>query len=198
MPSVVSVRLYPLVLAFACTTTACDEPSTLDPTPLEWPRTAQCEDLEMWPVASSELEEATVDLIDELRTEGADCGEGGKFGPAAALVRHPALDCAARFHALDMVEQDYIGRFDPDGLGEVDRVEAAGYTPEVLVQHIAAGPRDAQELVEQTWLPRAVPCTNLVSSEVTAIGLAYVGGLDDEQSTRWVMVLAGPGESSSG
>ena len=151
----------------------------------------------MWPVASTELEETTLELIDEVRTEGADCDEAGKFGPTPALVRHPALDCAARFHALDMVEQDYFGRFDPDGLDEAARVEAAGYTPEVLVQHIAAGPRDAQELVEQLWLPRAVPCSNLTSSQVTAIGLAYVGELEDEQSTRWVMVLAGPGEPAS-
>lgn len=178
-------------MAFA----ACDAPSPSDAPADPWPRAAACEDLEDWPEAWAELESEALARIDELRAEGADCGERGKLGPAPALRRRAALDCAARFHAQDMAERGYFGRFDPEGNDERDRADAAGYSPARpeqvrLVQHVAAGPRDAEELVDRTWLPRAVPCESLASSAATEVGIGVVDELEGEHATRWVVVLA--------
>lgn len=165
----------------------------MDEPELAWPSTEQCEGLDQWPEAWAELERDALDRIAVARSEGVDCGERGKFGRAPAPVRHPALDCAARVHALDMVEREFFGRFDPDGVDERTRVEAAGHAPEWLAQHIAAGPRDGTELVDRTWLPRPVPCADLVSETTTEIGIAHVGDVveeDGELGTRWVVVLA--------
>jgi uncharacterized protein YkwD len=174
-------------LAAACEGTLAE---TLEPE--AWPRTAACEGLDAWPEDWIELEAAAVQRIDELRATGADCGERGKWGPVAELRRRTGLDCAARSHALDMATQGYFGRLDPEGADERERAEAAGYTAEVLVQHLAGGPRDALELVDQTWAPRPVPCASLVASEPTEVGLGYVGDVDDELGTYWVVLLASP------
>ncbi|MCA9649729.1 MAG: hypothetical protein H6712_34260 [Myxococcales bacterium] len=175
---------------------ACD-PKPNDPPEAPWPSTPQCEGLDEWPVEWAELERDALALVDAARDEGADCGVRGKLGHAPALMRSPALHCAARFHALDMAEQGYFGRFDPDGVDERARVEAAGESPAWVTQHLASGPRDAQELVERTWLPRPIPCADLVSETSTEVGLGHVGEVVDEdgnETTLWVVVLAGPGE----
>lgn len=165
-----------------------------EPDPRPWPQTESCEGLDVWPQAWADQEQAALERIDALRREGADCGERGKFGPAPSLRRSPALDCAARFHAQDMAEREYFGRLDPDGADERDRVDATGYSAALVLQHLAAGPRDASELVEQTWRPRTVPCSSMLSSDVTEIGLGFVGDLDTELTTHWVLMLARPGE----
>lgn len=128
----------------------------------------------------------------DLRSEVIDCRERGKLGPNPALQRRTALDCAARMHALDMAEQDYFGRFDPDDASERERVEAAGYSPSVVIQHIAAGPRDATELLDRTWMPRPVPCSDLANPALEELGIGHVGDLDGDFATLWVVVLASP------
>lgn len=183
--------------SMACETAASPEPEEA------WPSTAACEGLDAWPEAFAELEAAALARIDARRAEGADCGERGKWGPAPALRRRTALDCAARAHALDMAERGYFGRLDPEGNGEAERVEAAGYAAAVLVQHLAAGPRDAEELVDQTWGPRAVPCQSMADPSLTEVGLGHMGDVDvpDETNdatneeafaTYWVLLLARP------
>lgn len=191
-----STRLAIAILAVA----ACDRAPTSPEASEPWPRTEACEGLDEWPDAWTEHEHAVLEHLDELRSEGIDCGERGKLGSAPPLRRRTALDCAARSHAQDMVDQDYLGRFDPEGASERERVEAAGYSPSVLVQHIAAGPRDAAELLDLTWLPRPVPCSDLATPALTEIGIGYVGEVDgepdEEWPTHWVVVLAGPDDAS--
>lgn len=168
---------------------ACEPP----PEPVAeppWPSTEACEGLDDWPDDWAALEHDAVVRIDAVRQHGADCGVRGKLGPAHALVRRPALDCAARLHAQDMATEGYQRQIDGDGHDVRWRVEAAGATPAVVIQHIAAGPRSAEELVDQTWLPRAIPCESLGSSEVDEIGLGVVADVDDPFETYWVLVLA--------
>jgi len=181
------------IVVLAC---ACDEGPADAPAPEGWPRTEACEGLDEWPEAFAALETEALAEIDGRRAEGADCGERGKWGPAPALRRRTALDCAARAHALDMATRSYFGRLDPDGEGEAERVEAAGYAAAVLVEHLAAGPRDAQELVEQTWAPRPVPCQSMADPALGEVGIGHVGEVDDELGTYWVLLLASPEEGA--
>lgn len=169
---------------------ACDPPPSSPEAPEPWPRTAACEGLDDWPQAWAELEADALARIDGLRSEGVDCGERGKHGPSAPLQRRAALDCAARRHAMDMATEGYVGRLDPDGLDEHARVEAAEGTFEGLVQHVAAGPPDAQTLVDRTWQPRPVPCATMADGTLTEVGIGHVGEIDDEFGTRWVLLLA--------
>jgi uncharacterized protein YkwD len=185
-------RLVSGVGAASLAIAACGDAPPDEPTE-PWPRTEACEELEAWPDDWAALEVAALQRIAALRAEGADCRERGKWGPAAPLQRRTGLDCAARSHALDMATRGYFGRLDPEGADEHERVEAAGYTAAVLVQHLAAGPRDASTLVDQVWVPRAVPCASLVAGELAEVGLGHVGDVDDELGTYWVLLLASPG-----
>ncbi len=178
--------------ALACGASACDD-APPEPSPAEpWPRAEACEGLDAWPDAFAELEAAALARIGERRAEGSDCGERGKWGPAPPLRRRAALDCAARAHSLDMAERGYVGRLDPDGVDEVARVEATGYASAALVQHVAAGPRDALELVDRTFGPRAVPCASMADAALTEAGIGHVGDVDDALGAYWVLLLASP------
>lgn len=182
-----------LVLVSVLVPSGCDPaPEASDPAPEAWPRAEACEGLDAWPEAHAELEAQALERIGERRAEGADCGERGKWGPAAPLVRRTALDCAARAHALDMATEGYFGRLDPEGRGEAERVEATGYAAAVLVQHLAAGPRDAAELVDRTWGPRPVPCESMADPALVEVGIGHVGDVDDDFGTYWVLLLASP------
>jgi len=169
----------------------CDTEPT-EPAVDPWPSTEQCEGLEAWPSASAQLERDVLRRIEALRDEGTDCGERGKYGPASTLVRRTALDCAARTHAQDLAMLGDAQRIGTDGRDERERVEAAGYSATLVLQHVAAGPRDAEELVDRTWLPRPVPCSSLSSDEVTEIGLGHVARSDDDFENYWVVLLAAP------
>jgi uncharacterized protein YkwD len=182
-----------VVLVLGLVLGACDgAPEASDAAPEAWPRTEACEGLDAWPEAHAELEAEALARIDARRAEGVDCGERGKWGPAEPLRRRTALDCAARAHALDMATEGYFGRLDADGRGEAERVEAAGYAAAVLVQHLAAGPRDAIELVDRTWGPRPVPCESMADPMLEEVGLGHVGEVDDEFESYWVLLLASP------
>jgi len=191
------VRL--LAVSLASATFGCAESPAAPDEAEPWPSEEACEGLDDWPEAFAELEAAALARIDARRAEGSDCGERGKWGPAPALRRRTALDCAARAHALDMAERGYFGRLDPEGNDEADRVAATGYAAAVLVQHLAAGPRDAEELVDRTWGPRAVPCESMADPGLTEVGLGHVGDVDvpegaegDAFGTYWVLLLASP------
>lgn len=179
-------------LGTAILTSACDPADDSESGREAWPEAAACERLDEWPPAFAALEDEALARIDARRAEGADCGERGKWGPAPALRRRSALDCAARSHALDMATQGYFGRLDADDRDEADRVEAAGYAAAELVEHLAAGPRDAEELVDRTWAPRAVPCESMADPALTEVGIGTVGDVDDELGTYWVLLLARP------
>ncbi len=187
----VNWRLAIATSSAALVVAGCD-PEPTEPAADPWPSAEQCADLEAWPSASAELERDVLRHIESLRDDGTDCADRGKFGPAPTLVRRAALDCAARVHAQDLATLGEARRIGSDGRDERERVEAAGYSATVVLQHVAAGPRDAQELVEQTWLPRPVPCSSLSSDEVTEIGLGHVAQSDDDFENYWVLVLAAP------
>lgn len=192
----VRVALLGTLLGPAVLASACDPAASGTEAPEAWPTTEACEGLDDWPLPFAALEDEALARIDARRAEGADCGERGKWGPAPSLRRRTALDCAARYHALDMATRGYFGRLDPDDRDELDRVEAAEYSAAVLVEHLAAGPRDAAELVDRTWAPRAVPCESMADPALTEVGIGHVGDVDDELGTYWVLLLASPDDAS--
>ena len=54
------------------------------------------------------FEEEVLDLVNQRRAAGADCGETGTFDPAGPLTMNPALRCAARNHSMDMGTRNYF------------------------------------------------------------------------------------------
>lgn len=173
---------------------ACDPDPAPDASPEAWPSALACEGLDDWPDAWSQLEADAVQRIDEVRGQVTECGDEGKFVRTPTLRRRTALDCAARAHARDMAQQQYVGRYDQAGRDEDDRAADAGYSATEIVQHIAAGPITAEELIDDLWLSRDPTCADLVTEQHTELGLGYVGDIDDEFGTYWVVVLSQTGQ----
>lgn len=130
-----------------------------------------CEHLGLWPVDDETREERVLELVNQRRAQGADCGSEGSFDPTRALVMDPILQCAARLHSVDMAERDFWGHTNPDGEGPFERIEAAGYTggwPQG--ENIAAG-YPTPEAVVDGWMKSDGHCSNIMEPGFTEIGV---------------------------
>lgn len=155
------------------------------------PSVEACDPARGWNRDWADLEAEVALRIDRARARGADCDEAGKLPVAPALSRNGALTCAARVHALSMASRGFTGHVDPDGVDPQMRVSAAGYEG-TIVEHWAAGPDDAQALVDDLWLRSASHCADLVTRDFVDVGVAHVGDVEAEHDHYWVVVLGAP------
>jgi uncharacterized protein YkwD len=118
-----------------------------------------------------------LDLVNEARTKGVDCGEEGVYPPAQTLSMHPQLMDAARVHSMWMAETGTFSHGSPGGpYGDnmVQRVEASGYTNwRRIAENIAFGQPDA-EVVVQAWLNSDGHCANLMNPHLEHIGVGLM------------------------
>ncbi len=149
-----------------------------------------CNEAASWPEAWATLETRVLNLVDDQRRLGADCGEEGSFPPTAPLVMSGALRCAARAHAMDMSERDFFDHVNPDGDGPVERIERAGYVWSAAGENIAAG-APTPEMVMMLWMASDGHCTNIMSDAYTDIGVGYYEG-DSQYSPAWTQVFGAP------
>ncbi len=106
-----------------------------------------------------------------------------------ALVADPRLRAAAERHNDDMATRGFFAHDSPDGRSVADRVQAAGYAYAVVAENLAAGQRAAPEVV-QGWLDSPGHRRNLLSPDVTQIGVAHAEG--GEHGTLWTQVFGRP------
>jgi len=129
-----------------------------------------------WQADWAALECEVLELTNEARAQGADCGTEGAFAPAPPLEMQDQLREAARYHSQDMGEREFFAHESPGGPNGdtmVDRIENAGYTDwQYLGENIAAGQTTAQEVVSG-WLASDGHCSNLMSPDFEEIGIGY-------------------------
>lgn len=125
-----------------------------------------------WPESSAAKELAILDLVNQRRAAGATCG-GATFGPREPLEMLDSLQCAARVHSLDMLENDYFSHTGLDGSGPDYRFEAAGYDGRGWGENIASGRSDAEGTMEQ-WMNSPGHCRNIMG-DYRYIGVGHAG-----------------------
>ncbi len=129
-----------------------------------------------WEPDWAALECEVLDLTNQARAEGADCGVEGTFGPADPLTMQHQLREAARFHSQDMGDRAFFTHESPGGPnGDTvqDRIENAGYTNwQTWGENIAAGQTTAQEVVDG-WLASDGHCSNIMNPMFEEIGVGY-------------------------
>ncbi len=162
------------------TTTSGDESSGgadsgMMPAPLDVPDTAHCADVADWAPAWAQLELDVLVIVNQVRSQGANCGTKGAFGPAGPLTMDPALRCAARKHSADMAARNFFDHTNPDGQAPWDRMSAAGYMWSKAGENIAAGSPDAQGTMSQ-WMGSDGHCANIMSPDFKDIGVGYSTG----------------------
>jgi uncharacterized protein YkwD len=134
------------------------------------------------------VKQAYLDLINEARSEGRECGEYGYFPAVDALTWNEKLYSAAYEHSQDMAQSD---TFSHTGSGEVsdltaqtlhpgegsrvgERIEYNGYTDwQRYGENIAAGTvmDEAVEAMEG-WLESPGHCANIMKAEFKEVGMA--------------------------
>jgi uncharacterized protein YkwD len=141
----------------------------------EVPSGSFCDPVSDWDASWSTLESQILDIVNARRSEGADCGSMGSFGPAPALTMNPSLRCAARVHSKQMVDMAFFDHVAPWGEEPWDRMEAAGYSYTFAGENIAAGNPTADATMQQ-WMDSDGHCSNIMSPDFTEIGVGYYPG----------------------
>lgn len=122
------------------------------------------------------LECEVLDLVNEVRAAGAECGDYGSFGPTDPLEMQDQLREAARYHSQWMGETgifDHDSPGGPNGDTWVDRIVNAGYSDySTIAENIAAGSATAAGVMDQ-WMNSPGHCANIMEPAFEDIGIGY-------------------------
>lgn len=131
-----------------------------------------------WPDAWAAFEEQVVELSNQARARGANCGTYGSYPPVGAVEMDPYLRCAARYHSWWMADTGVFDHYSVGGdLGDDpwERMASAGFSGSGVGENIAAGYSTPAQVV-QGWLDSDGHCANLMSSSAKLIGVGYAEG----------------------
>ena len=133
--------------------------------------------------AENDFRTSMLTAVNNLRVKGCNCS-GTVMPPVKKLTWNSQLETAAIRHATDMAQNNYFSHVSQNG-DEVDtRISATGYDWSFVGENIAHG-YDEIEPVMKGWVDSYGHCVQLMSAEVTEIGVAKYG-------TYWVMDFAKP------
>jgi len=167
----------------------CDsdpEEPELDSFPV--PRIAYCESVVDWPEELEDRELELLEIINEYRSRGAECGDL-RFPPSEPLYPSGRAACASRVHAADMAMQDFVDHTGSDDSSPWDRLRSAGSTFAVADEVLAAGTLTPQQLVDELWMPRPGSCAALMAPEYVQAGVGWASGGDDVTHEDYVVVM---------
>lgn len=118
--------------------------------------------------------------------------ERAKAG-APALVINAQLNAAAKDHAVSMLCNDYLSHVGLDGSTPKDRVQKAGFTASLVVEHLFAlhpayggNPQAAFDW----WMSDPTMKADLLKADMTAFGIAYVSSEESMLGGYFVVVSA--------
>jgi uncharacterized protein YkwD len=117
----------------------------------------------------------TLARINDVRARGADCGSGGRFGPAPPVAWSDALARSAEAHSRDMVAKNRLSHETTAGRTLGDRATDAGYRWASLAENVAGGYPDIDAVVAG-WVKSPGHCRNLLAAKLSEVGLACVPG----------------------
>jgi uncharacterized protein YkwD len=119
----------------------------------------------------------------------ARVNEARRAAGLSALDPDPRLDVAAQLHASDMLERAYYSHESPEGLGPMERLEAAGYAARHAGENIAKGLFSPVEVVDR-WMNSRGHRHNLLARDFASLGVGVaVGGEGDGFEVVWVQVF---------
>ena len=154
------------------------------------PDNAYCDPVADWSAGWSALEVEVLELVNQNRDRGANCGSAGSFGPAPTLGSSGALRCASRVHSMDLATRDYFEHTNPEGEQAWDRMERAGYDYIAAGENIAAGSPTAAAVMDG-WMASDGHCANIMSRDFEHIGIGYFEGAG-EWGVYWTQDFGTP------
>jgi uncharacterized protein YkwD len=127
-------------------------------------------------------------LVNEVRSAGFDCGSEGVFGPTSPLTWNSALAAAAERHSGDMAGADFFSHTGSDGTTIGDRAPDAGYSFYVVGENIAAGYETAINVLV-AWLNSPGHCVNIMSPLYEDYGSSIVTNAHSYYNIYWTQVF---------
>lgn len=141
------------------------------------------------PAASQAFINKTLERVNIARASQRLCGTT-TMPAQAALTWDIQIEQAALFHSGWMQSNNTFSHEGADGSSPGTRVTNTGYNWNSVAENIAAG-QDSIDSVIDAWLDSPGHCRNIMSANVTQIGMALVDGdSSNSYQTYWTMVLA--------
>ena len=139
------------------------------------------------------FDQRLLELINRMRSRGADCGQHGVFTPAAPLGWSARLSWSADVHAVDMARYNYFGHVGrADGPTVEHRLQAVGQPWGEYAENLAAGLSSVDEVLGR-WSASPAHCANLMNPNFTEVGAACVPAASPNRfKTYWALDLVGP------
>lgn len=138
------------------------------------PDSLHCDPVSDWDSGWSEFERRILELTNEVRAQGANCG-GEEFPPAPPVVMQEHLRCSSRLHSVDMVVRDFFEHTNPDGVGPGQRISEAGYNWMGFGENIGWGYASPEGMMEG-WITSPGHCSNIMTDWFTELGVGYFEG----------------------
>lgn len=160
------------------------------------PDTEHCSEVSDWDPEWVQFEEEVLALVNENRSQAADCGVDGEFAAAPPLVMDPILRCSARLQSLDMFERNFFNHTNPDGKDPFERMDAAGFKGGGAGENIAVG-QVSPEQVMRSWMDSDGHCSNVMRANYTMLGVGYHPGAGGRGlgSNYWTQNFGAPARS---
>lgn len=149
-----------------------------------------CAEVEDWDEEWSRYEREVLDLVNQRRAEGADCGSRGSFDAAPALTAHLDLRCAARLHSQDMAQRGYFDHRNPEGESPFARVNKTDFKGNRVGENIAAGQRSPEEVM-RGWMKSDGHCANIMEPRYRYLGVGYAEDSDSKYQQYWTQNFGG-------
>jgi uncharacterized protein YkwD len=145
------------------------------------------EEAEKQPTDAEQFRADVVDLVNQVRATGANCGEHGQMAPADAMQADVRLAEAAEKHSQDMAAHDFLDHEGSDGRRFWDRATEVGYDGTARGENVAGGYPTPEEVVE-AWLDSDGHCLVLMLPETNEIGVGYAFSDHTTYGHFWTMV----------
>lgn len=123
-----------------------------------------------------------IERLNARRVATAPCAANT---PATLLRWEPRLATSAQTLAISLAHQGAVSHLDGAGRALALRLQAAGYRPAAAAENVAAGQPTFAEVLD-AWTRSPAHCANLMSADVTEVGIACVRR--DESPYRWFWV----------
>jgi len=127
-------------------------------------------------------------LTNKARGSARTCGSK-RMAKVPALTWNTVLAAAARGHSSDMAAHDFFSHDSSDGTSFSTRITHAGYAWRSVGENIAAVYPTAATVVAG-WLKSPGHCVNIMSADVTELGVGFVAG--GHYGTYWTQDFARP------
>ena len=140
-------------------------------------------------------EQAMLQQVNTARSQPRVCGTTN-YTAAAPLKWDCKLQQAALGHSRDMAENDFFDHTGSNGLGPGFRIAQEGYQARTWGENIAAGYTTIESVIA-AWLLSPGHCQNLMQTDFTDLGMAYVEASGSTYGIYWTQVFATPTQQNT-